>query len=852
MTASDSRTTFSTIALAIPDAADPPVRWAADELTGALRDSGVPVAEDGPAPGALSIILSEAAEPAAPEAFCFRRPDGSGGPLVVVGADARGRSYGLLELADRVRYAADPLGELIATEPLSVSPATPVRSILRVFVSTVQDTPWFHDREFWSEYLTELATNRVNRFQLGFGMQYNYPHDIPGDNYLCFPYPYLLEVPGYDVRASGVSDEERQRNLETLRYISDEAKRRGLHFQLGLWNHAYDQNPNREDHTPTHTITGLTPETHPQYCAAALGRLLRECPAIDGLTLRVHYEGGVPEPGHEFWRTVLSATKDIGRRVEIDMHAKGVDEAMLQVGRDTGQPIVLGAKHWAEHQGLPYQQTTIRDRERATRDPGTGVMAITAHQRRFTRYGYGDFLRENRDVDLLFRIWPGTQKVLLWGDPVLAAGYGRLGTIGGALGIELCEPLFFAGRMDGGSAGGRDPYSDPELQLGGQEWRKYRYTYRLWGRLLYDPDADPETWRRFLRAEYGAAAEAAENALAAAARILPLMTTAHGLSGSNNSYWPEMYLDMPIAEGPNAQTLSRDNDGPPRFTGVSPFDPSLFYRIDDEAADLAAGRRDGRYGARQIAAWFDGLADEAERQLAIAKERSDDPKEPVFRRFAVDVAAQAGLGRFFAGKYRAGLAWALHQQTGDPGQLAEAIEQLQAARDAWAAIVAVTQDAYRTDLVFGRRVTERGHWADRLPAIDVDLAALRRAYDALPDTQATGSAEPSFGERPAVEHVPAATFRRGFAHLVTVVAPALEGSITLHYRHLNQGEDYRTVPMSAGGGRFAASIPAGYTDSPYPLAYYFTVHAESGDAWIVPGLQPSLANQPYHVIRQAP
>jgi hypothetical protein len=34
------------------------------------------------------------------------------------------------------------------------------------------------------------------------------------------------------------------------------------------------------------------------------------------------------------------------------------------------------------------------------------------------------------------------------------------------------------------------------------------------------------------------------------------------------------------------------------------------------------------------------------------------------------------------------------------------------------------------------------------------------------------------------------------------------------------------------------------------LSYYFTVHAASGDAWLVPGLDRSLANQPYHVLRQ--
>ncbi len=832
----------------------PPVDFAVERLTTALQSAGVAVrtaASDGP-DDAVQIVVAGSSgasgEPTTGESFTMSRPTGRSGPVVVTGADARGLGYGVLELAERVAHAGDPVAELAGTEPLSESPATPVRSILRVFVSIEEDTPWFHDREFWSDYLTELATDRVNRFQLGFGMQYNYGHHPATDNYLCFAYPFLLDVPGYDVSAKNVSTQERERNLETLRFISDETKRRGIDFQLGLWNHAYDQGPGSE---PTHPIVGLTPESHAPYCAAALAQLLEECPAIDGLTVRVHYEGGVPEPGHDFWRTVMAGAASVERRVEIDMHAKGVDEGLLDVARETGQPVVVSAKHWAEHQGLPYQQTTIRDKERATADPGTGLMSITAHQRRFTRYGYGDFLKEDRDFDLLFRIWPGTQRLLLWGDPVLAAGYGRLGTIGGALGIELCEPLFFKGRKGTGSVGGRDPYDDPELRLGGQDWRKYRYTYRLWGRLLYNPDADPEVWRRLLRTEYGAAALPVESALASASRVLPLITVVHALGASNNGYWPEMYTDMPIVEGPHTEYFRKDTAAPPTFNGVSAFDPSMFYRVDDYADDMVAGRRDGRYGPDELADWFDTLAFDAERDLAAAREATTDPKDPVFRRLDVDVTAQAGLGHFFAGKYRAGLAYALYVRTQETHHLREALNAYRDARAAWVGIIAATDHVYRDDLTFGHLLTEHGHWKDRLPAIDTDLAAMERVLQEAPATPAATKIHPApRGERPALHHTPPEPFERGAAVPITATDERIDGDVVLHYRHLNQGEDYEQVVMTRSGDRFEATIPAGYSGSPYPLAYYFVVRAASGDAWIVPGLDRTLANQPYHVVRQ--
>jgi len=60
------------------------------------------------------------------------------------------------------------------------------------------------------------------------------------------------------------------------------------------------------------------------------------------------------------------------------------------------------------------------------------------------------------------------------------------------------------------------------------------------------------------------------------------------------------------------------------------------------------------------------------------------------------------------------------------------------------------------------------------------------------------------------------------------------------------------VQMVRRGSDFLSRIPGAYTDSAYPLAYFFIVHHPGGDAWIMPGLDDDLANQPYHVIRQVP
>src|SRR5207302_1527207 len=74
--------------------------------------------------------------------------------------------------------------------------------------------------------------------------------------------------------------------------------------------------------------------------------------------------------------------------------------------------------------------------------------------------------------------------------------------------------------------------------------------------------------------------------------------------------------------------------------------------------------------------------------------------------------------------------------------------------------------------------------------------------------------------------------------------------VILHYRRVNQVEHFVTAEMKANGKEFRGSIPAEYTKSPFPLQYYFELRGKQTFG-MYPGLGPTLANQPYFVIRQA-
>ena len=134
------------------------------------------------------------------ESFALTPGRYAGIPATIVsGSDVRGCVYGLLEMAERVRFAADARTALHLAEPILEKPANEVRSVGRYFCSEVEDKAWLYDKDFWLGYLDLLVASRFNRFCLAFGLEYDFPKGVTSD-YLHFPYPYLVDVPGYDVR----------------------------------------------------------------------------------------------------------------------------------------------------------------------------------------------------------------------------------------------------------------------------------------------------------------------------------------------------------------------------------------------------------------------------------------------------------------------------------------------------------------------------------------------------------------------------------------------------------------------------------------------------------------------------
>lgn len=855
------------------------VLWAAQELVLSLTARSIPVQRCAQltqaTAGNLCIVLAGATSsrarpllkaggvdvPTVPEALGLI-PGQSAGKRVLLacGHDERGLMYAVLELADRIHYdTQQPIASLTSQKPLVEQPANAIRSLTRLFVSEVEDKGWFNDRAMWPEYLTMLATQRFNRFNLSLGIGYDFLRNVT-DAYFLFAYPFLLSVPGYAVRVSELSDAERDQNLAMLRYISEQTVARGMQFQLGLWMHGYQwlNSPN-----PNYTIAGITPENHGPYCRDAVRALLQACPAISGVTFRVHGESGVNEGSYKFWQTVFDGVATCGRRVEIDMHSKGMDQTMVDSAVNTGLPIVISPKYWAEHLGMPYHQADIRSLEVPDPKKKTStLMNLSEGSRSFMRYGYGDLLKENRPYRVLHRIWPGTQRLLLWGDPVTQAAHARAFSFSGSAGAELMEPLSFKGRRGTGIAGGRCGYADASLEPR-WDWEKYRYTLRLFGRLLYNPEANPATWKRYLRKSFGAGAGSVEQALANASRILPIVLTSHGTSAGNNTYWPEMYTNQPIVDPAINGNMSHlyDTPSPKVFGNVSPLDPQLFLSINDYVNEVLKGKRSGKYTPIETAQWLDDYATEADKHLAAALANGTGKRTPEFQRMAIDVAMQIGLGRFFAQKFRAGVLYAIYEQTGDKTALEQSLRAYRNARTFWSDLASRAKGVYKADITVGEQTFLRGHWLDRLPALDQDIDAMAKKLASVTNSNVTPERHVQMAIQTALarpqrkssasRHTQPSSFRAGQPVDIQVSFEKAPQLVRLFYRRVNQAERYEQMDMQAEGTQYQATIPAAYSNSPYPLQYYFDVVESPEVAWLYPGFNAERTNQPYFLIRQA-
>jgi hypothetical protein len=281
--------------------------------------------------------------------------------------------------------------------------------------------------------------------------------------------------------------------------------------------------------------------------------------------------------------------------------------------------------------------------------------------------------------------------------------------------------------------------------------------------------------------------------------------------------------------------------------------------VDHYALDCKWEEVLNRYSSNLMV--IDDLADRASRNLLKAAALIEDNMDVEFRRFYYDIKIQCGLARFFANKMRAAVLWHMFESSGDTDMLVEAIIFYTKGRDAWAKMAEEVKSVYMEDLTFGGGSYERGHWIDRIPAMDADIADMKAALaEAGKGGEATAGElrlqqaiysvkSPARPVRMDCDHKEVVEFTPGEPLNIELELRGEEKGVKLFYRHVNQALKWQSMPMDQNGSTYTATIPAEYTKTRFPLSYYFVIDTGEGKA-LYPGLDEDLSNIPYYLVRQ--
>ena len=300
---------------------------------------------------------------------------------------------------------------------------------------------------------------------------------------------------------------------------------------------------------------------------------------------------------------------------------------MMDTALGTGLPVNVSPKFWAEHMGLPYMQGAIRPQEMPPRNaPNTGFFKLSSGARAVSP------LRLRRFVDR----GPPLRRAA----PHLA-GHAKVAAVGRSRNRRRLWPACrvfaaatgwksssrFSSKAAKVPACPADATLMPTSRCGpAGDFEKYRYTYRVWGRSLYNPDGDPDGWRAIAPTIWRGAEKAGQapglrqpdsaaghdGALSVRRQQQLLAGDVHATCPSWQREPPHPYTDTPV---------------PRRFGTVSPLDPEFFLGVDEFAAELIAGEASGKYSPAWVAGQLEEAADRRRPQLREAKSKVRDPRQ---------------------------------------------------------------------------------------------------------------------------------------------------------------------------------------------------------------------------------
>lgn len=681
--------------------------------------------------------------PAEPESLVVRRGTWKGRNLILVaGGDDLGLAYALYDIADRIAWTAPPADALSEVRDTRERPAVRDRSLSTY---TMQQA-WFEtrlfDEAYWMAYFDNLVRNRFNNFSLLLGYE--------SSGYLAPPYAWFFDLPEFpEVKAAGVTPEQQQRYTHALNRVVDLAHERGLRFTLGIWDHIYDGHssyytegvwdrlPEVNGRRPRWPVEGLNEKNLIPYTQAALARFLRVVPNLDAIQFRMHGESGLGKAGmRNFWEPIFRLMAKEHPKIRFDARSKEFPSDLIELAIQLGVPLRLTTKYLAEQVGMPFH-----------------VMAMQRFDQFQSRHSYFDLLHYPQNYQIQWRLWTsGTMRLLQWGSPEYARRFADSTHLYDGDGFEVAEPL--ATKMASQPhIQAPIPTLNPQYRYCDYEFQRYWPYFMAFGRFAYDPATPQETWDRQFDMHFGKdAGGSVKRALERASLILPRIIA----------------YSLPLDKFPTTRGWPERQrwEDLPDYAKAEPGDPQLFASFREDAQLRLLGGGTPKIRPEATSSWFQAAAREVLEQTAEAERRAGPRAGKEFQVTVVDLKILAHLAEYHARRIRAGVQYALFEQTGDATALDQAADWERRAIASWQELVDAAGDTYADNLALGlpeAKDRERpandlsGHWRDELPKLRRGLDALEKLKaDFRPPTRETvarldfgpGALDPGFERAP--------------------------------------------------------------------------------------------------------
>jgi hypothetical protein len=582
--------------------------------------------------------------------------------LVIISQDEIGAEYGLLDLADQV----DLHGHFDHVKTKRINPKFEYRIVkfnlpwspYRVSQATDVHLQTCRDLQFWEKFLDMMAENRLNALSLW-------------NNH---PFPYMIRSHNFPL-ASGLSDEEMLEWQSFWKQLFSMAKQRGIQTYIINWNVVVS--PEFTKAYGGKEYSDLSDQVK-QYTKESVTQLIDEYEDLTGIGVTLaDWMGNFPDKltpkQREDWidDTFVAGMKAAKRPVKF-IHRSvlaGDPLAMreLVTKADLKDPALVEIKfNWSHGHSTPklsishdYHSGKIDERFWSPKPKDYNIQWMVRNEDFFIlRWGQPDFIRQH---------------------------------------IALNSKEYVNGYFIGSE--GYIPAADYSHKPSSVKTWQYAFEkqwlfYKIWGKLLYNPDTKDSTFENAFDLRYGKGIGKSLLLASKLAGNMPLRLASFYRSTWDYTLYSEGFIEAEPAE--KKGEFDRSNplisitdlmDHPtldPAMLSITDYVDSvrLEKTLNEDVITPHALADSSEYDSRKALQLIEGLKPRAQAATSALVSELED------------VAVWSHLGLYFADKLRAGVALKTFYKTGNPLKKQEAVILLKKCLSHWDEVIRFTKDRY--------------------------------------------------------------------------------------------------------------------------------------------------------------